>query len=192
MIKEMYKTFRLSDEEFNNLYKQFGDLTKFQSWQLIRKNAHNNHTDDLEDIIQDQMIAVIKAGVYYKRQVYIEESLRLASQYATGFVKDLVSELERLWSQRTKHGANRQKFGEYQEKILESIIRHVVPAKERPDPRRNLVVDGKFARYCKQITWNQQKSLGKKITKERSLRIGMVSLSQHDHAFSMGTDDFGA
>jgi hypothetical protein len=42
-------------------------------------------------------------------------------------------------------------------------------------------MDSKFATYCKAITWNAQKSLGKKITREKSIRTGMVSLSEYDY-----------
>jgi hypothetical protein len=181
-MKSMYKNFGLTDEEFGLLQTEFGDLAKFQGWQLLRKNLHNNHTDDLEDIEQELLIAVIKAGVYYKRQVYIEDSLKLAKRYATDdFVKELVEELNSLWTQRTKHGANKQKFGDQQEKLLERIICQVVPCDKRPNPKRSLVIDKKFSTYCKQITWNQQKSLGRKITRERSIRNGLTSLSEFGH-----------
>lgn len=180
--KPMYKTFKLTDEEFAMLYRKFSNLCRFQAWQLLRKNAHNNLTDELEDIEQDLLIAVIKAGVYYKRQTYIEDCLRVAKEYANDtFTQNVVEQLDSLWKQRTKHGANKQKYGEPQERLLDLIVRQVVPPEKRPDPRRTLVIDKKFSTYCKQITWNQQKSLGRKITRERSIRSGMVSLSEHDY-----------
>jgi hypothetical protein len=180
--KPMFKSFKLTDEEYIQLEKKFGQLCKYQAWQLLRKNAHNNHTDELEDIEQDLLIAMVKAGVYYKRQMYIESCLKAATKHARDkFVKDLVEQLAELWKQRTKHGANKQKYGEYQEKLLESIVRQIVPENERPDPKRPLVMDSKFATYCKQITWNQQKSLGRKITRERSIRSGLTSLSEYDY-----------
>lgn len=179
--KPIFKHFKLTDEEYAELYSKFGDLCKFAAWQLIRKNVKNNHTDEMEDIEQDLLIAVIRAGVYYKRQVYIESSLKLAKRYARDeFVKDMVKELCHLWKNRTKHGANKQKFGEAQERILDSIIKQVVPPHRLPSRCRPLVIDKKFTTYCKQIAWNQQKSLGRKITRERSLRSGMVSLSEWD------------
>lgn len=180
--KPMYRSFKLSDDEFSELQRRFGDLCKFQAWQLLRKNIHNNHTDELEDIEQDLLIAVVKAGVYYKRQMYIESSLKAARRYAKDrFVRNLVAELALLWKQRTKHGANKQKFGEAQERVLECIVQQIVPPHKRPDRLRPLVIDKKFATYCKQITWNQQKSLGRKITRERAVRSGMVSLSEFDY-----------
>ena len=42
-------------------------------------------------------------------------------------------------------------------------------------------IDTKFSTYCKAIVWNGQKSLGKKITREKSVRNGVVSLSEFDH-----------
>jgi len=57
----------------------------------------------------------------------------------------------------------------------------LVPDADRPDKCRHLRVDNKFATYCKAIAWNCQKNLGKKITRERHIRSGLVSLSQHDY-----------
>lgn len=179
--KPIFKAFKLTEEEYAELHREFGDLAKFAAWDLIRKNVRNNHTDEMEDIEQDLLIAVIRAGVYYKRQVYIETCLEQAQKYADGFVKELVDELAELWRCRTKHGANKQRFGAAQETILEMVVRKVVPVHARPDKARQLVIDKKFTTYCKQICWNQQKSLGRKITRERSVRSGLVSLSEFDH-----------
>jgi len=52
---------------------------------------------------------------------------------------------------------------------------------ERPDRFAPLSIDSKFATYCKAIVWNGQKSMGKKITREKSIRSGMVSLSEFDY-----------
>src|SRR6185436_2447103 len=108
-MKNMYKTFGVTDAEFDVLAVEFRDLCKFQSWQLLRKNSHNNHTDDFEDIEQELLGSVIKSASYYKRQIYIEECLKQANAYVEDyFVKNLVDELNNLWKQRTKHGAHRQ------------------------------------------------------------------------------------
>lgn len=180
--KPIFKSFRLTDDEYAELYQKFGDLAKFAAWQLIRRNVRNNHTDEMEDIEQDILIAIIRAGVYYKRQTYIEHSLKLAKRYAGDpIMRSVVRELIYLWQNRTKHGAHKQKFGEQQEKILDQIIHQIVPVEKWPDKARKLIIDKKFTTYCKQIAWNQQKSLGRKITRERSVRCGMVSLSEHDH-----------
>lgn len=185
-MKKIFSDFKITNEEYDELMIKFRDLCRFASWQLIRKNVRNNHTDDMEDIEQDLLIAVIRAGVYYKRQVYIEECLKLASRYAKDkFVKDVVDELCYLWKNRTKHGANKQKYGPPQEKILDSIIKSIVPKDMQPDPNQKLVMDKKFTTYCKQIVWNQQKSLGRKITRERSIRSGLVSLSEFDFVGGM-------
>ena len=45
-------------------------------------------------------------------------------------------------------------------------------------------IDGKFTTYCKAITWNAQKSMGKKITREKGIRQAMVSLSEFDYLSS--------
>jgi hypothetical protein len=157
-------------------------LCKFASWQLKRKNAQNNISEDVEDFIQDLRISLIRAGVYYKRQTYIEDSLSVSKKYVTDeFAKKILEELEDLWNNRKKHGANKQKFGPHQEKLLEKILRNFVPKKDRPNPKSPLRVDTKFITYCKNIAWNQQKSMGRKITKERSVRNGNVSLSDYDY-----------
>ena len=97
------------------------------------------------------------------------------------FVYKIVQELENLWSNRTRHGANRQKFGKHQENLLDKIVRRMVPKEEQPFKDAPLKIDSKFATYCKAIVWNGQKSMGKKITREKSIRSGMVSLSEFDY-----------
>lgn len=187
MVSSMYSTFRLSNEEYGQLEKEFDKLCKYASWQLKRKNAPNNMAEDVEDIIQECRIAVMRAGVYYKRQLYIECCLQLAKKHVKDkFMKKIVEELDMLWNNRTKHGANKQKYGPHQEALLDRIITQIVPLNERPDKNRTLEIDNKFIRYCKQITWNQQKSLGKKITRERSVRVGAVSLSAYDYLSEAG------
>ena len=96
-------------------------------------------------------------------------------------MENIVQELESLWANRTRHGANRQKFGVFQEQLLQKIVRKIVPASERPDKKDNLKIDAKFSTYCKAIVWNGQKSMGKKITREKSIRSGQVSLSEFDY-----------
>ncbi len=123
--------FRISDEEYLELEKEFGKLTKYASWQLLRKNTKNNHTDEFDDINQELLISLLRAGSYYKRQVYIESCIGTAKEYAKdNFIVFILSELENLWRNRTRHGANRQKFGHFQEKLLEKIVTKVVPKKD--------------------------------------------------------------
>ena len=108
-----------------------------------------------------------------------------SSDLAKKFVKDefvskIVHELENLWDNRTRHGANRQKYGKFQERILDKIINKYVPKDQRPRKDAPLKIDSKFTTYCKAIIWNGQKSMGKKITREKSIRTGMVSLSEFE------------
>jgi hypothetical protein len=65
--------------------------------------------------------------------------------------------------------------------LLQKIVLEIVPANERPDKNDNLKIDAKFSTYCKAIVWNGQKSMGKKITREKSIRSGQVSLSEFDY-----------
>lgn len=175
-------SFPISNEEYMNLDKDFGRLAKKQAWELLRKNTKNNHTDDFEDINQEVIMALLRAGSYYKRQVYIENCLEVAKLYVKdGFISRIVEELDKLWQNRTRHGANRQKFGPPQEQLLSRIIKKFVPPSARPDKSAPLKIDTAFATYCKAITWNAQKSMGRKITKEKSLRTGLASLSDFDY-----------
>jgi hypothetical protein len=174
--------FAVTNDEYRLLEEQFEDLAFFASWQLRRKNVKNNHTEDLEDIMQQLRISVIRAGRYYKRQVYIEECLDKVEEYAKDdFMQEVVKELKVLWANKTKHGANKQKFGPHQEELLTSIIEKYVPSEHRPNPHAALRIDKKFHTYCKAIAWNQQKSIGRKISRERSVRSGQVSLSEFDN-----------
>jgi hypothetical protein len=174
--------FGVTDDEYEQIKDLFDDLCHYASWQLIQKNVKNNHTDDQEDIVQEIRWASIKAAAYFKRQVYLESCMNVARSY----VKDpdviaALDKLESLWHNRTKHGANKQKFGEPQEQELERIIDRYVPDSDRPKKRQPLQFNRKFVTYCKAIIWNRQKSLGKKITKEKAIRSGQVSLSEYDY-----------
>ena len=77
---------------------------------LIKRNTKSNFTDDQTDIAQQLRIAMMKAGSYYKRQTYIENCLSLCEKYCSKDDKTLEL-LISLWDKRTKHGANKQKFG---------------------------------------------------------------------------------
>lgn len=181
-MKNISSDFPISNEEYRELEKEFGQLAKFASWELIRKNVKNNHTDDFEDINQELIMALVRAGSYYKRQIYIEKCLKTARKYVKDrLMRKLLRVLAKLWLNRTRHGANRQKFGFIQEQILDNIIRNCVPKSQRPNKNSPLVIDEKFTIYCKAINWNTQKSLGRKITKEKSIRVGVVSLSDYDY-----------
>ncbi len=176
-------SFPVSESEYMQLDKLFGDLALYASWQLIRKNAKNNHINDVEDIAQELRISFLEAGSYYKRQVYIETCFDVAKTYITHLevLNDLLN-LEKLWIDRTKHGANRQKFGETQERQLDAIMLHL-PENIRPSKKQALRIDPKFVTYCKTIAWNRQKGLGSKISKGKAIYSGMVSLSEHGNLF---------
>lgn len=182
MKKNICESFPISNEEYKDLEKSFGQLTKYASWQLLRKNAKNNHTDDFEDINQELIMSLIRAGSYYKRQVYIENCFVVAREHVSdAFIKRLVDELENLWHNRTRHGANRQKYGPVQEGLLDKIIKSYVPPEKRPKKNSQLKIDNKFSTYAKAITWNAQKSLGRRITKEKTIRTGQISLGDFDY-----------
>lgn len=181
-MKHIHNSFPVTEEEYLILDKKFGELCEYQAWQLIKKNTRNNHTDSQEDIAQDMRIALLRAASYYKRQCYIEECLELCKKTAKDeVVRSVVKQLSSLWKNKTRHGANKQKFGPHQEKMLDKLVKSLVTPKQRPNRKSPLKMDSKFITYCKAITWNAQKSLGKKITREKSIRTGMVSLSEYDY-----------
>lgn len=187
-MRSIFQSFPITSDEYAVLETKFDDLCKFAAWQLIRKNKKNNLTDEWQDVAQELRLAVVRAGSYYKRQCYIEECLRLAKDFAKDeFMKHIVEELDFLWRNKTKHGANRVRFGEHQEKILDHVVEKCVPKNHRPDRRQQLNIDKKFAIYAKAICWNHQRSLGRKITRERAIRCGLVSLSEWGHL--KGTDN---
>ena len=178
----IFQDFPISESEYQELDEQFGKLGMYQSWQLIKKNSRNNHINSQEDFAQDLRISLLTAGSYYKRQVYIESCLLLCKKYASDrFLKYLVEGLWDLWKNKTRHGANKQKFGPYQERLLARLVRVLIPASKRPPKRAPLKIDTKFKTYAKAITWNGVKAIGKKITRSKSITTGQVSLSEYDY-----------
>lgn len=188
-ISKFYKSisepFKVTNDEYAQLAKVFKKLCYFQAWQLMKKNTKNNHTNDVEDVVQEQLLHLLVAGAYYKRQIYIERCLAVCESCAKDkLIASTVSELASLWENRKRHGANRQKFGLFQENLLDILVQSVVPKKKRPSKSAPLKIDAKFRTYCKSITWNAIKTTGKKITKEKNIRSGLVSLSDFDYLVS--------
>lgn len=176
------KQFPVTNDEYIELNKKYGKLCWKAAHELKRKNFNNNFIEDTEDVAQDLFIAMMKAGSYTKRQVYIEKSLKVAEKHVNDpFIKEMVFKLADLWDNRKRHGANRQKYGPHQELILDRILEKFVPESERPKKNAPLKINAKFANYCKSIIWNGEKSAGKKITKEKSIRNNLVSLSEFDY-----------
>jgi hypothetical protein len=181
-MKAIFENFPVTETEYSELDEKFGNLAHYAAWQLVKKNLNNNYTDDVDDISQELKLSMIRAGSYYKRQVYIEACFRHVKDCVKGgFTSAIVDELEDLWINRTRHGANRQKFGPFQEILLDILVKEVVPLDMRPSKKQKLKIDTKFTTYCKAIAWNTQKSMGKKITKEKSIRSGQVSLSEFSY-----------
>jgi hypothetical protein len=184
-MKQIEKSFPITNEEYWILDEKYGQLAEYQSWQLLKKNSRNNHTHEQEDISQEIRMALMRSASYYKRQCYIEECLELATKHVKDkFIKAIVEQLTYLWKNKTRHGASKQKFGPHQEAVLDRIVRHIVPPSERPNRRAPLKMDSKYSTYCKAITWNTLKAMGKKITREKSIRSGMVSISEYDYLVS--------
>jgi hypothetical protein len=175
--------FPITEKEYLELDNKFGQLTHYISWQLLKKNTRNNHTDDEEDIAQEIKISLIRAGSYYKRQVYIEKCLSLCAKHSKGrFNRNLVRSLQKLWKNKTRHGAGRQRFGPSQVEMLEKLVASFVPENERPSKDEPLDVNSKkFAVYCKSICWNTSKHIGKQISKMKVIRNGSVSINEFEY-----------
>lgn len=191
MASDIFKRFEITTEDYKLLEKKFDSLCKFVAWRLKQSNARNNCTDDLDDFIQEMRLAVLYAGAYYKRQTYIEECLVLLKKNLTDhFLKLILDELVSRWRSRSKSGDERKRFDVYHEEILENLVKENIPEKIRPSRKRPLNIDQRFPIYCKNIIWNKKKAVGRKITKERSLRGGLVSLGQYEYISSMGDEEF--
>jgi hypothetical protein len=181
-MREIICEFPITDLEFQDLDKKFSKLCWHAAHELKHKNSNNNLVEDAEDIKQELQMSMLRAGSYYKRQVYIEKCFEAVNRHAKDkFVVQIVQQLQKLWENRTRHGANRLKYGKFQERLLDKLVSSIVPKHERPDKSAPLNLDAKFATYCKAIVWNGQKSMGKKITREKAIRSGMVSLSEYDY-----------
>jgi len=181
-MKNICQSFPINQYEYENLLTSFGKLCYYAAHQLQKKNSRNNFTDDFDDINQELQLSIIRAGSYYKRQIYIEKCLAVASEHNLDvFIGQIIVKLIDLWNNRTRHGANRQKFGAKQEKMLDLIVKSVVSKSKIPKKNADLNIDTKFSTYCKAIVWNGQKNMGKKITREKSIRSGQVSLSEYEY-----------
>jgi hypothetical protein len=181
-MKKICNKFPITNEEYLELQRKFGKLSYYAAHQLKKKNFNNNTTDDIEDINQELQLSIVRAGSYYKRQIYIENCLFLLEQQ----IKDpiyrcFIINLKNLWKNRTRHGASHQKFGDYQEYLLDKMVYNFLPKEKIPNKTRCLKIDKKFITYCKAILWNGQKLIGKKITKEKNIRTGLCSLSEYDY-----------
>ena len=182
-MKDIINNYPVGEKEYAILEDKFGDLLHYAGWQLLKKNTQNNHTEEEEDIAQELRLSVIRAASYYKRQVYIESCFLSLEKYIIKdkFTVSVFSNLVELWKNRTKHGASRQKFGPPQEEMLAKLVKGYVPKAERPNPEAPLKFDSRFNTYCKSIAWNQLKSIGRKVTKEKSLRSHAVSISEYSY-----------
>lgn len=174
--------FVITNEEHELLQKKFGKLCYYIAHQLQKKNTKNNYTEDFEDIVQELQFALVTAAAYYKRQVWIENCFKFCKES----IKDkyflcIIDVLEDLWQNRTRHGANRQKFGLKQEEILWIITKNKIAPEVLPNRDGLLKINSKFSTYCKSVLWNKEKNMGKKITRDKSIRSGAVSISEFDY-----------
>lgn len=175
------KAFPISETEYKLLSQEFGGLAVFGAKKFIEKNSKNCY-NDRDDIIQNIFCDLIKASSYSKRQIYINKCFLACNRYIKDkFMRKILKTLEMLWGNRTKHGANRQVFGKCQEDILEKLVQTYVPDKKKPDKKAPLIIDESFAKYAKSALWNNLRGSGRKITRDKSINKGMVSLSDFNY-----------
>ena len=180
-----FKSFSITSHEYELLEDEFSQLCYFVSWQLMQNNSKNNHQHEIEDFKQELLMAVIRAGSYYKRQTWIESVFVKLDQFVPKETiwSEINKSLQYLWSKKTQHGAYKRKFGEEQEDILEMLAGKFVQEIEMPSKNAQIIINNKFKIYAKRIIWNASRFIGKKITKEKTIRVGQVSLSEHDFLF---------
>lgn len=180
---DIVKDFPISDQEYHQLESEFGNLCHFQAWRLIRWNSFSNLADDPDDFIQDLKISMLQAGSYYKRQVFMESCFQALARVIYSLDRQAREELlllRGLWKDRRRHGARKQKFGPQHERSLQDLVDKYLPPEARPRRDKPLVIDKDVRIYIRSCTWNQQRSMGKKIKKESAIRVGQVSLSEFD------------
>lgn len=186
-MEYILEAFQVTNEEYNVLNDKFGKLAHYAAWQLIKKNSKSNHTDDPDDVAQELRLAMIRAAAYFKRQVYLEDCMKIANKYIKSKKALLqLRKLEESWDNRTKHGANKQRFGPREEAMLDKLVEKYVPLEERPNKRKTLEINSKFTTYCKSVVWNKSRSHGKGYSKDKRIRMGTVSLSEFDY---LGSSD---
>lgn len=177
--------YRITNSEYDVLSKKLDSYAKWAAWRLIKRNTKTSHTDDWEDVYQRVLWAIVRAGAYYKRQTYIEKCFILLNEYTEDeFTKMVINELEDLWKSRKRHGANKQKFGFFQENLLDKMVKSFVPKEFQPNKNSLLVFNKEFDKYCKSIICNELRSLGKSISKEKPFRDVFVSLDKFDFIMS--------
>ncbi len=81
----------------------------------------------------------------------------------------------------------KKKFCNDHELMLTELVSKHVPEKLQPKQSDPLEFTEKFLAYCKRISWNRCKALGANVTKNRSVRSGMVSISSFNY---MASDNF--
>ena len=181
-LERIVSKFPISDEEYHELHQKFDKLCCFAVWQLKKRNQTYDVLSDVDDDIQELRIALLRAASYYKRQSFIEDCFRaLSAARLPGPVREVVDELWGVWESRRLHGSERKKFAAYQEEMLWQAVERHVKSAARPSASRPLRVDRRFHTYCKQIVWNAQKTIGKKLTRDKSRRRGESSLTEHEY-----------
>lgn len=181
-ITSMFKKFPILDCEYAELEKQFDKLCCMIAWDLQKKNKNNNCyvETEIEDVIQEIRIAVLEAVCYAKRQIYINDSFEIALKYCVDEKRrKMLLEIHEVWENRKLFGLNMPRFERHHEDLLEEIVMETVPENCLPNKNKVLKIDTEFKNYCKSILWNRQKSIGRKITKERAIKKGSVSLSEN-------------
>jgi hypothetical protein len=164
--ERLCSAFPLTTAEYEQLEDELGDLLHFIAWKFLRCNQQANHTEEEADVCQELRIALMIGAAYFKRQTWVEACFDVLPESPD------VKRLKQGWDNRKK-----KHFGEKHEEELADLVGRLVPASERPSKRASLAVDGAFKGYAKSIVYNRLKQLGKRLVREKPLRVGCLSLS---------------
>jgi hypothetical protein len=168
------KKYPISNQEYDILNKQYGKLCWFAATKLARSNRREE--EDLQDFHSEIQIGMFRSGSYYKRQVFIDKTLR----YLKAFIPHMnVTELDLYNSLRNKWSGKKNHFGEKEEAQLRQLFDVCKRLDKRvPDPEKPLFMGKRFNIYCKAIIWNTYKALGQHVSKENERRNKEISLDE--------------
>lgn len=182
LVEWIHKEYSIGSEEWELLEKRLGNLCRKITWQLLRQN-HIANSDNFEIWNTEIQMALVRAACYYKRQCYLKKALS-----ALESIKGRMNEQDRIeaeallsrWRSRPKNGEPR--FSREHEKRLAKLL--AKSAAESAPKKESLVFDREFEPYAKRIIWNAQKTLGRKMSKQKQ-EATMLSLD--DLAFLEGS-----
>lgn len=175
------KHYMLCDEEWEQLDNKLGKLCHFAAWNVAKSNGAVETS--LDDIQQECFLALIRALMYYKRQVYIERGftwLDRNSHQIPDQLKMRYLKLTYSWRHR-KQFSGKNGFLDGDEELASIIVSVPFDSSDLPPSRdAKLEMNQYFMHYAKAIIWRSAKNFGAEIKKEKDAAARNVSLSDCD------------